>query len=51
VVVPALAALLTDARGQFRRDPRPVGRAVQLDQLIDLKNLALTYFQPPSTTC
>ena len=45
--VPTLKML----QGRAKEMKRAKTAAVQLDQLIDLKNLALTYFQPPSTTC
>jgi hypothetical protein len=42
---------LQQLQGRAKEMKRARTAAVQLDQLIDLKNLALTYFQPPSTTC
>ena len=43
---------LQQLQGREKEMKRARTAAVQLDQLsIDLKNLALTYFQPPSTTC
>ena len=42
---------LKQLQGRAKEMKRARTAAVQLDQLIDLKNLlALTYFQPPTTT-
>ncbi len=51
--VPPIAGVptLQQLQGRAKEMKRARTAAVQLDQLIDLKNLALTYFQPPTTTC
>ena len=45
-VPPAGVPTLQELQGRAKEMKRARTAAVQLDQLIDLKNLALTYFQP-----